>query len=265
MPRFAANLSFLFTEQPFMARLPAAAAAGFGAVEMISPYERDPRELRAALDDAGLALALFNTPAGDWAAGERGCAALASQRDRFDAQMAVALEYATVLRPGAIHVMAGIDDGSASDAVFVDNLRQITGAAPDQIFTIEPINTRDMPGYVLTRTDQALKILSAVGAPNLRLQLDLYHCQIMEGDLTRRIERLAPHLGHAQIASVPDRAEPDRGELNLAHAMAVLDRVGYRGWVGCEYHPSGRTEDGLGWMTRFTETEGSTAWVGLSL
>lgn len=248
MPRFAANISMLFTEHPLIERFAAAKAAGFSAVEILDPYVLPAEQIGEELARHDLGLALINTPAGDWAAGERGMAALAGQCARFEAQMAQALDYAAMLTPGIVHVMAGIDDGSGHEATFIDNLHQITGAAPQQRFSIEPINRRDMPGYMLHHPDQALSILQAVGAPNLALQLDLYHAQIIAGDLTRRIEAMAPYLGHVQIAGVPHRHEPDQGELNLSYLMGLLDELGYDGWVGAEYHPAGRSEDGLAWL-----------------
>jgi hydroxypyruvate isomerase len=248
MPRFAANLSMMFDEVPFLDRFAAAARAGFEAVEFLFPYDQDPAAIRAALDANRLTLALHNTPPGDWAAGERGYAAVPGAEARFEAEFARALAYARVLRPGRIHVLAGTAQGPAARAAYVANLRRAAAAAPDLVLTIEPLNPRDMPGYHLARSDDALAVIEAVGAPNLRLQFDLYHAQIAEGDLTRRIEALAPVLGHVQVAGVPDRHEPDRGELNFAHLMAVLDSVGYDGWVGCEYRPADGTEAGLGWF-----------------
>ena len=256
MPRFAANLTLLFTEAPFLDRLEAAARTGFEAVEFLFPYAFDPAEIRARCETFGLRLALFNTPPGDWEAGERGCAAIPGSQARFAADLERALEVAQTLRPGAIHIMAGLAQGPAAREAYLGNLRRACEMAPEQVFTIEPINSRDMPGYHLCRSEDARAVIAAVGAPNLKLQLDLYHCQIMEGDLTRRIEALAPVLGHVQIAGAPERHEPDRGELGFAHLMGVLDRVGYAGWVGCEYHPAGRTEDGLGW---FAPYRGQTA------
>jgi hydroxypyruvate isomerase len=148
--------------------------------------------------------------------------------------------------------MAGNAAGKSAQATYVDNLRWAAERAPEQTFVIEPINTRDMPAYFLNRSDQAVAIMEAVGAPNLKLQFDIYHAQIMEGDLTRRLERLIGHIGHIQIAGVPDRHEPDVGELNITHLFETLDRLGYDGWVGCEYRPAGRTEDGLGWFRAVT-------------
>lgn len=249
MPRFAANLSMMFTERPFMERFEAAAAAGFDAVEFLFPYEWSAADVRAALDRSGLELALFNAPPGDWAAGERGLAAVPGREQAFRHAFEQALDYVRVLRPACLHVMAGLAEGRAARATYLRNLAW-AAAAGAQRLTIEPINSRDMPGYHLATSADAESVLRDLAAKNLGLQLDLYHAQIMEGDLTRRIERLLPLISHIQIAGVPDRHEPDEGEVNHAHLFAVLDALGYEGFVGCEYRPRGRTEDGLGWFRR---------------
>lgn len=248
MPRFAANLSMMFTEHPFLARFDAAARAGFEAVEFLFPYEFAATEIRAALDRNGLAMALFNAPPGDWAAGERGLASLAGREAEFRAGFARALDYAAVLEPGRIHVMAGISAGVEARALYVENLRWACEAAGAHRLCIEPINSRDMPGYHLATSTDAVTVLHAVGAGNLGLQFDLYHAQIMEGDLTRRLETLMPQISHIQIAGVPERHEPDTGEVAFEHLFEVMDRLDYNGFVGCEYRPAGRTEDGLGWF-----------------
>lgn len=256
MPRFAANLSMMFAERPFLERFAAAAAAGFEGVEFLFPYEHEPDEVRAALDAAGLAMALFNCPPGDWRAGERGMCAIPGREAEFRDAFATALRYAETIRPDRLHVMAGLTSGPDARAAYVENLRWAAAKAPDRTLVIEPINSRDIPGYFLNRSDEAVAIIEAVGAPNLRLQFDLYHAQIMEGDLTRRLERLMPLIGHVQIAGVPDRNEPDAGEVNFPHLFATLDRLDYAGWVGCEYRPAGRTEDGLAWFHRATGRDG---------
>ena len=253
MARFAANLSMMFTELPFIERFGAAARAGFRAVEYLFPYGYDPAEIRAALDAEGLEQALFNTPPGDWEAGERGFAAV--NTTDFPRHLQTALDYADVIRPKNIHVMSGLAEGAEARETLIFNLKAACAVMPEQGFVIEPINSRDIPGYFLSRSDQAAAIIAEVDAPNLRLQLDLYHCQIMEGDLTKRIEALAPIIGHVQIAGVPDRHEPDSGETNLPHLISVLERVGYDGYIGCEYRPAGRTEEGLGWFAAFAEQE----------
>ncbi|MEM1297861.1 MAG: 2-oxo-tetronate isomerase [Pseudomonadota bacterium] len=248
MPRFAANLSMMFTQHGFLDRFRAAADAGFRGVEYLFPYAEAAADIRAALDDAGLTQALFNCPPGDWEAGERGMAAVPGREAEFRDSIGKALEYAAVIGPERLHIMAGLTEGPEAEAAYVDNLKWAAAQAPDRTFLIEPINSRDMPGYFLSTSTQALRILEAVGAPNLMLQFDLYHAQIMEGDLTRRTEALMPHIGHIQIAGVPDRHEPDMGELNYPALFASLDGLGYEGWIGCEYRPAGRTEDGLGWF-----------------
>lgn len=248
MPRFAANLSMMFAERPFLDRFAAAAEAGFEAVEYLFPYDHAPEEVRYRLDAHGLAQALFNAPPGDWEDGERGLAALPGAEERFADAFRLALAYAEAIGPERLHVMAGLAEGDAARAAYLGNLRWAAAAAGGRELLIEPINSRDMPGYHLSRLDDALGVIDAVGADNLRLQLDLYHCQIMEGDLTRRIESLRGVVGHVQIAGVPDRGEPDRGELAYGWLFETLDRIGYAGWVGCEYRPAGRTEDGLGWF-----------------
>ncbi|MGF1445039.1 MAG: hydroxypyruvate isomerase family protein [Pikeienuella sp.] len=254
MPRFAANLTTMFTDRPFLERFEAAAAAGFSAVELLLPYDHPPEVIRTELDTHDLALALMNTPAGDWQAGERGLASLPGRVPDFVASMKMALEYAAILKPACIHVMAGVSRGPWARTIYVSNLSRACDMAPDQQFAIEPINARDMPGYHLVETQDARTVIDAVRKPNLGLQLDLYHCQISEGDLTRRIETLGPLIRHVQIAGVPDRGEPDRGELALGHLLEVLDRVGFDGWIGCEYWPAGRTEDGLGWFAPWRRT-----------
>jgi hydroxypyruvate isomerase len=256
MPRFAANLSMMFTEHPFMERFGAAAAAGFGAVEFLFPYDHPAANIRAELDRTGLALALFNAPPGDWEAGERGTASLAGREAEFRDSMALALDYAAVLRPHRLHIMAGLARGEAARATYIANLGHAVRIAGKQGLCIEPINSRDMPGYHLNNSTDAVAVLDAVGAANLGLQFDLYHAQIMEGDLTRRLEALMPRIAHIQIAGVPDRHEPDTGEVDYPHLFGVLDRLGYDGFVGCEYRPAGRTGDGLGWFRRAMQPGG---------
>ncbi len=252
MPRFAANLSMMFTERPFLERFDAAAAAGFEAVEFLFPYDHKPAEIRGALDRNGLKLALFNLPPGNWEAGERGLASLKGREAEFRASVDRALDYAAVLDPERLHVMAGLAQGAEARATYIANLAHAAESAEGRRLCIEPINSRDMPGYHLSTSADALTVLDAVGAGNLGLQFDFYHAQIMEGDLTRRLERLMPRIAHVQIAGVPERHEPDTGELNYPHLFAALDRLGYDGFVGCEYRPAGRTEDGLGWFRRAT-------------
>ncbi|MBX2856928.1 MAG: hydroxypyruvate isomerase family protein [Rhodobacteraceae bacterium] len=255
MPRFAANLSMLFPDLPFMARFEAAAEAGFEGVEFLFPYAFDPAEIRQELDRLNLAIALFNAPAGDFDAGERGLSALTGREAEFQASFETALRFAEIIRPERLHVMAGLAYGPPAQKTYVDNLIYAAAAAakrlPNIPLVIEPINTRDMPGYFLNFTEQALAVIDAVGADNLMLQLDLYHAQIMEGDLSRKIEALTPRIGHVQISSVPDRNEPDAGEINYPHLFERLDAAGYKGWVGCEYRPRANTNDGLAWFAPY--------------
>lgn len=256
MPRFAANLSTMFREHAFLDRFAAAAAAGFDAVEFQFPYDHPADAIAARAAAAGLRTVLFNLPPGDFAAGERGLAALPGREADFDAALDRAIAYARTLDCPRLHAMAGVPpagaDPAACRATFVANLRRAAAALAPHGMTllIEPINDRDMPGYFLTRSEAAAAIIAEAGAPNLRLQFDLYHCQIMEGDLATRLRRLMPLIGHVQIAGVPDRAEPDRGEVNHPFLLRLLDDLGYGGHVGCEYVPAGDTLAGLGWLGR---------------
>lgn len=257
MPRFAANLSMLFAELAFLDRFAAAAAAGFTAVEFLFPYDYPAAQLAELLARHRLTQVLFNLPPGDWAAGERGLAALPGREAEFAEQLGRALDYAQALGCKRLHAMAGIPGPDvAREAAFetyVANLaRACAAAAPLGIaITIEPINQRDMPGYFLSRQADARRAIEAVGADNLGLQFDLYHCQITEGDLAHHLEALAPLIAHIQIAGVPERHEPDSGEINYPYLFEKMDALGYAGWVGCEYRPRGATLAGLGWLKRW--------------
>lgn len=258
MPKFAANLTMMFNEVPFPQRFAAAAQAGFTGVEFLFPYDHSPAEVAGWLQENGLFNALFNMPPGDWAAGERGLASLPGREAEFRAGVATALEYARGQGTPCLHAMAGLlpegADRSVHRAVYIENLRHAARAlAPHGItLLIEPINTRDMPGYFLTTQAEAHAIREAVGEPNLKVQMDFYHVQIMEGDIATKLRKWLDHVGHIQIASVPARNEPDDGEVNYRYLFRLLDEVGYQGWVGCEYRPRGRTEDGLGWLQALT-------------
>ena len=264
MPRFAANLSMLYNEHAFLDRFAAAAADGFAAVEYLFPYAFDVGALRSRLQDHGLQQVLFNAPPGDWDAGERGIACLPGREAEFRSGFAQALDYAQALNCPRIHVMAGIAppgaDHAAPHATYRANLAwaaaQASGARCDVL--IEPINTRDFPGYFLHRQDAAHTLVQEIGAPNLKVQLDLYHCQIMEGDVATKLRHYLPtgRVGHLQIAGVPERHEPNVGELNYSYLFGVIDQVcaqcGWDGWVGCEYRPAlgpvvGATTEGLHW------------------
>lgn len=254
MPRFAANLSFMFTEWAFLDRFAAAADAGFTAVEYLFPYEYPAEVLAEKLARHDLTQALFNLPPGDWAKGERGLAALPSRRDEFDAALDQALSYAKVLGAKRLHMMAGLaspDDPAARNA-YRDALAAACDRAPaDMVILVEPINSRDMPGYFLDRFDVAIDIVAALNRPNLRLQFDIYHRQIIQGDVLTGLRDLMPVIGHVQIASVPARNEPGSGELADFAILRALDDLGYEGYVGLEYRPAHGTLAGLGWLERF--------------
>jgi len=254
MPRFAANLSMMYTEHDFLDRFAAAASDGFQAVEYLFPYDHPATEIRKRLDDNGLMQALFNAPPGDWGAGDRGTAALPGRETEFRSGFARALEYAAVLGNDRVHVMAGIVPADADHArcrtVYLENLAYAAASAAAHGITvlIEPINTRDMPGYFLNLQSDGHTICRQVGAANLKVQFDCYHCQIMEGDLAVKLKRDFGGIGHIQIAGVPERHEPDIGELNYPYLFDVIDELGYSGWIGCEYRPRAGTSAGLGWI-----------------
>jgi 2-dehydrotetronate isomerase len=257
MPKFAANLSMLYTEHAFLDRFAAAARDGFKAVEYLFPYEHPAADIAAQLKAHGLQQVLFNAPPGDWAAGERGTACLPGREAEFREGVGRAIEYARALGCPRIHLMAGLapESGSGADRAllrktYLANLAWAAAQAKDIHFLMEPINTRDIPRFFLNRQDQAHEIVLEVGAPNLKVQMDLYHCQIVEGDLAKKIEMYLPtgRVSHLQIAGVPERQEPDIGEINHPYLFALIDRLGYDGWIGCEYRPKGNTSAGLGWM-----------------
>lgn len=264
MPKFAANISMLYPDRPFLERFEAAAADGFEGIEFLFAYDHDPAELADRLVRHRLQQVLINAPPGDWGLGERGLACLPGREEAFRDSVSLALDYARVLRCPRIHVMSGLVPPDVSSqtlhATWVSNMRAAASMAAKagvQVL-IEPLNQRDNPGYFLSRQDQAHALLDAVGAPNLAVQMDLYHCQIVEGDVATKIRRWLPggRVGHFQIAGVPERHEPDVGELNYRYLLAVIDQVsaqcGWQGWVGCEYRPARGTEPdgtraGLGW------------------
>lgn len=254
MPRFAANLSLLFTEWPFIARFEAAAAAGFRGVECQFPYEVPAADIATRLAAAGLELVLFNAPPGDFAGGERGIAALPGREREFMAGLHRALAYATTLACPRVHVMSGLRHHGADRAVLVRNLRAAAPLAASAGVTllVEPINPRDLPGYLLNRTEDALDIVDEVGAGNVALQFDLYHRQVVQGDLIHAVRRWGARAAHVQIAQPPDRGEPDRGEIRYEEVLAALRDTGYSGWVGCEYRPRQGTLAGLTWLKAFT-------------
>ena len=257
MPRFAANLSLMYTELPFLQRFDAAARDGFRAAEFLFPYEFPAAELAAALRASGLRQVLFNAPPGDMAAGDRGTCSLPGREDEFRAGIERAIGYAAALECPRLHLMAGVAGNDAQRAsqraTYVANLRWAARRLAREGITalIEPINTRDVPGYLLNTQADAHAIVAEVGEPNLEVQMDLYHCQIVEGDVATKIRRYLAGVGHMQIAGVPERHEPDTGELNYPYLLALVDELGYEGWIGCEYRPRGATRDGLGWMSRW--------------
>jgi hydroxypyruvate isomerase len=258
MPKFAANLSMLFTEQPFLDRFEHAARAGFTAVEFLFPYEFEVDEIKRRLDANRLALVLHNLPAGDWAAGERGIACLPDRVDEFRVGVATAIRYATALGVPRLNCLAGKAPAGASEAAmrttFVENLR-FAAAALQQAglaLLIEPVNTFDIPGFYLNRTAQALAIIDEVGAQNLFVQYDIYHAQRMEGELIATITKQLARIGHIQLADNPGRHEPGTGEIAYERVFAALDRIGYAGWIGCEYKPATTTQAGLQWLAEAT-------------
>jgi len=254
MPKFAANLSMMYQEHAFLERFGAAAKDGFTAVEFLFPYEHPAAEIRARLDQHGLTQALFNGPPGKWEAGERGLASLPGREDEFKRGVATALDYAHALGNDRLHLMAGLirpgEDRALYRATYVRNLEYAAreAAAAGVTVVIEPINTRDIPGFFLNRQDEAHTICAEVGAPNLKVQMDFYHCQIVEGDLAMKLRKYIAGVGHVQIAGVPERNEPDTGEVNYPYLFRLLDELGYTGWVGCEYRPRNGTSAGLGWL-----------------
>ena len=254
MPRFAANLSMMYQEHAFLERFGAAAKDGFQGVEFLFPYAHPAAEIRARLDGNGLTQALFNGPPGDWDAGERGLASLPGRESEFKRSVEIALEYARVLGNERVHLMAGLirpdEDRAQHRATYVRNLDYAARAAASAGVTIviEPINTRDIPGFFLNRQDEAHAVCAEVGAGNLKVQMDFYHCQIVEGDLAIKLRKYIAGVGHVQIAGVPERHEPDLGEINYPYLFRLMDELGYAGWVGCEYRPKAGTSAGLGWL-----------------
>jgi hydroxypyruvate isomerase len=259
MPRFAANLTMMYNEHAFLDRFAAAARDGFKAVEFLFPYEFPAGELKTRLDAHGLTQALFNAPPGDWNNGERGFASLPGREDEFKRSVETALDYARVLGNRKLHVMAGLIATDQSRdrhrGVYLKNLAYAAQAAQAEQITvvIEPINTRDIPGYFLNRQDDAQAICAEVGAPNLQVQFDCYHCQIVEGDLAMKLRRDMAGIGHIQIAGVPERHEPDIGELNYPYLFDLIDSLGYDGYIGCEYRPRAGTSAGLGWIRPYLD------------
>lgn len=257
MPKFSANLSFLYQDLPFLDRFEAAARDGFGALEYLGPYAEPKEKVAEALTSSGLKQALFNVPSGDWAGGERGIACLPDRVEEFRAGVTQAIDYATVLSCRQLNVISGLVPAGADlgslEEVLVENLKYASVRCADAgiRLLIEPINLRDIPGFFLSRTDHSEQILDKVGSDNLYIQYDFYHMQIMQGDLIPTFARLKDRIAHVQIADNPGRNEPGTGEINYPFIFAELDRLGYDGWVGCEYKPKSGTSEGLGWMTPY--------------
>ncbi|NYT34801.1 2-oxo-tetronate isomerase [Rhizobium sp. WYCCWR 11128] len=258
MPVFAANLTMMFNEWAFLDRFDAAADAGFAAVEYLFPYEATPEAIAERLARNNLQQALFNLPPGDWAAGERGIAALPGRFDALKEDVERALDYAAATGVRRLHLMAGIADRHDEDASssYRHSVTYAAGRLAERgiDLLLEPINGRNMPGYFLNDFGAAERLIAECGLPNLKLQFDIYHCQIIHGDVTMALRRLLPITGHIQIASVPSRNEPDGEELNYPYLFGEIDRLGYDGFVGCEYVPRGHTLDGLGWFKPFARS-----------
>jgi hydroxypyruvate isomerase len=256
MPKFAANLTMLFTEYDFLDRFDRAAKAGFRGVEYLFPYAYKPEQLAEKLSASNLAQVLHNLPAGNWEGGERGIACLPDRVNEFREGVAKAIEYAKALNCPQLNCLSGIAPGNADASkvreTFVGNIRY----AGEELkkhgikLLIEPVNTRDIPGFYLNRTKQALDLIDEAGSDNIFVQYDVYHMQIMEGDLARTVETNLARIKHIQLADNPGRNEPGTGEINYPFLFGFFDRIGYDGWIGCEYKPRGKTEEGLGWFTK---------------
>lgn len=254
MPKFAANLSMMFNEVPFLDRFAAAADSGFKAVEYLFPYDHPAELVAERLQAAGLTQALFNMPPGDWAAGERGMAALPGREADFAAALDTAIRYAKIIGTPLLHMMAGLAPATDPQAIatYRDNLKRATDRTGEAGIglVIEPINGRDMPGYFLNDFNRALDFIGDIDTSHLKLQFDVYHRQILHGDVIMALRQMASLIGHIQIASVPERHEPLTGELDDRRIFAEIDAIGYQGYVGCEYRPTAGTREGLGWMSR---------------
>lgn len=255
MPRFAANLGYLFTERPLLERIDAAAAAGFKAIELQFPYDVPASQVKAAIERNKLTVLGINTLQGE-RAGEFGFAAVPGRERDWDVTFGRALDYITAVGGNAIHCLAGKvppEQRPAAERVYIDNLSRSAdlAAAKNVTLLIEPINPRDRPNYFLNHIEHAADIIAKAGRANIRMQFDFYHAQIVGGDLITRLEKFFSVVGHLQCAAVPSRHEPDEGEINYPAVFEAVDRLGFTGWIGCEYRPRGRTEDGLGWAVKY--------------
>jgi hydroxypyruvate isomerase len=254
MNKFCANLGWLFTEHEFLERFSAASKAGFKGVEFASPYEYPAKELAWRLDDNGVEMVLFNLPFGNFAKGERGLGCLPHRKREFRDGVKRALEYADALTCKRINALAGIaPDGVASSLLWETLAENLAFAAEETakqeiILVVEPINIFDIPGFFLNTSADGLRAIAAAGHPNIKLQYDIYHMQRMEGELANSLRRLMPVIGHIQLADNPGRHEPGTGEINYDYLLKLTAELGYEGWIGCEYEPSGKSEESLGWM-----------------
>ena len=261
MPKLAANLTFLFTELPFMDRFEAAASAGFKAVEYMAPYAEPAAEIRARLHANGLTQALFNLPVGNWDAGERGLACVPGREAEFAVGVASAIRYAHALDCKKINCLAGkLPSGVSTEAARATLISNVTYAAAELksagiLCVMEPINSFDMPGYFVNRTAEAFEIFDQIDSDNLKVQYDIYHAQRMEGELGNTLRNHLPRIGHIQLADNPGRHEPGTGEINYAWLLKHIDALGYDGWIGCEYKPKTSTVDGLGWMSALSKAD----------
>jgi hydroxypyruvate isomerase len=257
MTKFAANLSMLFTEVPFPGRFAAAADAGFRGVEYLFPYALEKDDIAERLRKNGLKQVLFNLPAGNWEAGERGIACHPDRTSEFQDGVGKAIDYARALGCSQVNCLAGIAppgvDASVAHRTLAENLKFAASKLEDAGITLlaEPVNTYDIPGFFLNRSAQAIALFDEVGSRNLKLQYDIYHMQRMEGELAHTIERLLPRIAHMQLADNPGRNEPGTGEINYPFLLSIIDRLGYDGWIGCEYKPRNGTKEGLGWMDAY--------------
>ena len=261
MPRFAANLGYLFTDRPLLERISAAAAAGFKAIELQFPYDVPATAVKAAIEKNKLTILGLNTPRGE-REGEFGLAAVPGRERDWQVLFGRALDYANTIGASAVHCLAGKvapEQRPAADRVFVDNLARAAdmAAAKNIRLLIEPINGRDRPNYFLNHVEHAADVIGKIGKPNIRIQFDFYHAQIVGGDLIHRLEKFLPVVGHLQCAAVPSRHEPDEGEVNYPAVFAAVDKLGYQGWIGAEYRPRARTEQGLGWARPYGVVPGS--------
>lgn len=250
--RIAANVTFLFQEYPFLERIQAAADAGFDGIEILFPYDDPAPEILRRLQIAGLPLVLINAPPPNYTGGARGFAAVPGMEERFRRDFRRVMRYANRLRPGHVHLMAGVAEGAEAHATFVENLKWATAEAPQQSLTIEPLNAADMPGYFLNSYDLAAEIVADVGAPNLGLQYDSYHAQTITGDALATWRDFGHLARHVQIGDAPGRCEPGAGDIDFDALFSAIEGMGYSGWVSAEYNPTKRTEECLGWMPKRT-------------